>query len=173
MVMWYWSVDILFWQLSIDHIMILWMSTVKDVDLPRHAWDTPFLLIVCPTLPVQPVDEYVRTLGQLRDNQTKRGWPYSMSMGLWSHVAMSAKMFLQTFCYSVCKLGEFWTFKNLWRKFNKLTPGFYVPVLLLMITLSKRSGSTMMLFLWNRGPWMFMYLYTRIAWDRRRISDRH
>ena len=26
----------------------------------------------------------------------------------------------------------------------------------------------MMLFLWNRGPWIFVYLYTRIAWDRRR-----
>ena len=28
------------------------------------------------------VDAYVRTLGQSRDNQKKRGWPYSMSMGL-------------------------------------------------------------------------------------------
>ena len=38
------------------------MSNVKDVDLPRHALDTPpFLLIVCPTLPVKSVDEYVRT----------------------------------------------------------------------------------------------------------------
>ena len=59
------------------------MSNVKDVDLARHAWDTPpFLLIVSPTLPVQSVDAYVRTLGQSRDNQTKRGWPYSTSMGL-------------------------------------------------------------------------------------------
>ena len=24
----------------------------------------------------------------------------------------------------------------------------------------------MMLFLWNRGPWIFVYLYTRIAGDR-------
>ena len=30
----------------------------------------------------------------------------------------------------------------------------------------------MMLFLWNRGPWIFVYLYTRIACDRRRISGR-
>ena len=59
------------------------MSNVKDVDLPRHAWDTPpFLLIVSPTPPVQSVHEYVRTLGQSRDNETKGGWPYSMSMGL-------------------------------------------------------------------------------------------
>ena len=37
-------------------------SYIKDVDLPRHAWDTPpFLLIVSPTLPVQSVDAYVRT----------------------------------------------------------------------------------------------------------------
>ena len=67
------------------------MSYIKDVDLPRHAWDTPpFLLIVSPTPPIQSVDAYVRTyvrmyvrtLGQSRDNQTKRGWPYSMGMGL-------------------------------------------------------------------------------------------
>ena len=38
------------------------MSNAKDVDLPRHAWDTPpFLLIVSPTPPVQSLDEYVRT----------------------------------------------------------------------------------------------------------------
>ena len=62
MVMWYWSVAILFWQLSIDHIVNVLKSYIKDVDLPRHAWDTPpFLLIVSPTLPVQSVDEYVRT----------------------------------------------------------------------------------------------------------------
>ena len=49
------------------------MTNVKDVDLARHAWDTPpFLLIVSPTPPVQSVDAYVRTLGQSRDNQTKR-----------------------------------------------------------------------------------------------------
>ena len=68
-------------------LTILWMSYIKDVDLPRHAWDTPpFLLIVSPTPPIQSVDAYVctyvRTLGQSRDNQTKRGWPYSMSVGL-------------------------------------------------------------------------------------------
>ena len=38
--------------------------------------------IVSSTPPVQSVDAYVRTLDQSRDNQTKRGWPYSMSMGL-------------------------------------------------------------------------------------------
>ena len=38
------------------------MSNKKDVDLPRHAWDTPpFPLIVSPTPPVQSVDAYVRT----------------------------------------------------------------------------------------------------------------
>ena len=87
MVMGYWSVAILFWQLSIDHSVNVLKSYIKDVDLPRHAWDTPpFLLIGSPTPPVQSVDAYVRTyvltLGQSRDNQTKRGWPYSMSMGL-------------------------------------------------------------------------------------------
>ena len=58
-------------------------SFIKDVDLPRYAWDTPpFLLIVSPTPPVQSVDAYARTLGQSCDNQTKRGWPYSMGMWL-------------------------------------------------------------------------------------------
>ena len=52
-------------------------SHLKYVDLPRHVWDTPpILLIVSPTPPVQSVDAYVRTyvrtLGQSRDNQTKR-----------------------------------------------------------------------------------------------------
>ena len=62
MVMGYRSVAILFWQLSIDHIVSVLKSYIKDVDLPRHAWDTPpFLLIVSPTPPVQSVDAYVRT----------------------------------------------------------------------------------------------------------------
>ena len=43
-------------------LTILWMSYIKDVDLPRHAWDTPpFLLIVSPTPPIQSVDACVRT----------------------------------------------------------------------------------------------------------------
>ena len=42
----------------------------------------PSLLIVFPTPPLQSVDAYERTLGQSLDNQTKRGWPYSMSMRL-------------------------------------------------------------------------------------------
>ena len=76
MVMWYWSVAILFWQLSIDHIVNV---QYKRCGFARHAWDTPpFLLIVSPTPPVQSVNAYVRiyerTLGQSRDNQTKRGW---------------------------------------------------------------------------------------------------
>ena len=38
-------------------------SYIKDVDLPRHAWDTPpFLLIVSPTPPVQSVDAYARSI---------------------------------------------------------------------------------------------------------------
>ena len=39
-------------------LTILWMSySIKDVDLPRHAWDTPpFLLITSPTPPIQSVD---------------------------------------------------------------------------------------------------------------------
>ena len=59
MVMWYWSVAILFWQLPIDHFV---NAQIQDVDLPRHAWNTPpSLLTVSPTLPLQSVDAYVRT----------------------------------------------------------------------------------------------------------------
>ena len=47
-------------------LTILWMSNVKDVDLSRHAWDTPpFLLIVSPTPPVQSVDAYVRSVNHV------------------------------------------------------------------------------------------------------------
>ena len=43
-------------------IDILWMSNIKDVDLPKHAWNTPpFLFIVSPTPPVPFVDAYIRT----------------------------------------------------------------------------------------------------------------
>ena len=74
------------------------MSNVKDVDLPLHAWDTPpFLLVVSPTPLVQSVDEYVRTyvrkLGQSRDNQTKRDWPYPMSRGLCPAISDGEKAF--------------------------------------------------------------------------------
>ena len=47
-------------------LTILWMSYIKDEDLPTHAWDTPpFLLIVSPTLPVQSVDAYVRSVNHV------------------------------------------------------------------------------------------------------------
>ena len=80
----YCSVAILFWSCQLT---ILWMSYIKILyqrcGLAKTRWDTaPFLLIVSLTPPVQSVDAYVRAPGQSRDNQTKRGWPYSMSMGL-------------------------------------------------------------------------------------------
>ena len=59
-----WSCDTGQWLSCFDSCQLtkLWMSDVKDVNLPRHAWDTPpFLLLVSPTLPVQSLDEYVRT----------------------------------------------------------------------------------------------------------------
>ena len=46
---------------------------------------TPGLLILTPTSLLQSVDAYVHTYArsdQSPDNQTKRGWPCSMSMGL-------------------------------------------------------------------------------------------
>ena len=56
-----WQCDTGQWLSCFDscQLTILWMSNVKDVDLARHAWDTPpFLLIVSPTPPVQSVDAY-------------------------------------------------------------------------------------------------------------------
>ena len=42
------------------------MSYIKDVDLPRHAWDSPpFLLIASPTLPVQSVEAYVGSVNHV------------------------------------------------------------------------------------------------------------
>ena len=64
MVMWYWSVAILFWHLSIDHIV----NVQYKRHLPRHTWDTPpFLLIVSPTPPVQFVDActYIRSVNHM------------------------------------------------------------------------------------------------------------
>ena len=59
-----WQCDTGQWLSCFDscQLTISWMANVKDVDLLRHAWDTPpFLLIVSPTLPVQSVDAFVRT----------------------------------------------------------------------------------------------------------------
>ena len=72
MVMGYWSVAFLFWQLSIDHTVNVLKSYIKDVDLTRHAWDTPpFLLIVSPTPPVQSVDAYVRSVNHVTTKRKK------------------------------------------------------------------------------------------------------
>jgi len=65
-----WSWDTGQWLSCFDscQLTILWMSYIKDVDLPRHARDTPsFLFIASPTPPVESVDAYVRTLSQSRD----------------------------------------------------------------------------------------------------------
>ena len=56
-----WSWDTGQWLSCFDSckLTILWMTYIKYVDLPRHAWDTPpFLLIASPTPPVQSVDAY-------------------------------------------------------------------------------------------------------------------
>ena len=63
-----WQCDTSQWLSCFDscQLTILGMANVKDVDLPRHAWDTPpFLLIVSPTLPVQSVDAYVRSVSHV------------------------------------------------------------------------------------------------------------
>ena len=60
------------------------MSDVKDVDLPRHAWDTPpFLLIVSPTLPVQSLDEYVGTYVRSVNHVTTKRKDVDCILSVW------------------------------------------------------------------------------------------
>ena len=83
MVMGYWSVVILFWQLSIDHIVNVQCKRCGLAKTRLRHPSLPFDSLPYPTRTIcRRVRTYVRTLGQSRDNQTKRGWPYSMSMGL-------------------------------------------------------------------------------------------
>ena len=66
-----WSWDTGQWLSCFDscQLTILWMSYIKEVELPRHARDTPpFLVIVSPTPPVQSVDAYVCTYVTPRSN---------------------------------------------------------------------------------------------------------
>ena len=63
-----WSCDTGQWLSCFDscQLTILWMSNIQDVDLPRHAWDTPSsLLMVSPTLPLQSVDAYVSSVNHV------------------------------------------------------------------------------------------------------------
>ena len=79
MVMGYWSVAILFWQVSIDHIVnVLYKRCVLAKTRLRH----PSLPFDSFPYPIRTICRRVCTLGQSRDNQTKGGWPYSMSVGL-------------------------------------------------------------------------------------------
>ena len=99
--MWYWSVAILFWQLSIDDIVNgrykrygLAKTHLRHPSLPFHSLPYPTRTIR------RRVRTYKRTLGHSRDNQTKRGWPYSMSMGLCPTRASRAGAPLQRNLYS-------------------------------------------------------------------------
>ena len=83
MAMWYWLVAILFWQLLIDHIVNGQCKRCGFAKTRLRHPSLPFDSLPYPTRTIcRRVRTYVRTLGQSRDNQTKRGWPYSMSMGL-------------------------------------------------------------------------------------------
>ena len=79
MVMWYWSVAILFWQLSIDHFVNVQYTRCGLAKTRLRHPSLPFDSLPYPTL---AICRCVLTLGQSRDNQMKRGWPYFMSMGL-------------------------------------------------------------------------------------------
>ena len=77
--MWYWSVAILFWQLSIDHFVNVQHTRCG---LAKTRLRHPFLPFDSLPYPTLTIWRGVRTLGKSRDNQTKKGLPYSMSMGL-------------------------------------------------------------------------------------------
>ena len=67
MVMWNWSVAILFWQLSINHFVNV---QYNRSGLPRHAWHPPSSpLIVSPTPPLQSADAYVRSVNHVTTKQ--------------------------------------------------------------------------------------------------------
>ena len=78
MVIWYWSVAILFWQLSIDHIVNVQYKRCGFVKTRLRHPSLPFDSLPYPT---HTICRRVRTLGQSRENQTKRGWPYSVMWG--------------------------------------------------------------------------------------------
>ena len=83
MAMWYWSVAILFWQLSIDYIVNNQCKRCGFTKTRLRHPSLPFDSLPYPTRTIcRRVRMYVRTLNQSLDNQTKRAWPYSMSMGL-------------------------------------------------------------------------------------------
>ena len=92
MVMGYCSVAVLFWQLSIDLIVIV---QCKRCGLDRRAWDTPpFLLIVSPTPPVQSVDAYVRSVSHVttkRKEVDQNLWVWGLFHARFAHVGAPLK----------------------------------------------------------------------------------
>ena len=78
-----WSCDTGQWLSCFDSCQLtkLWMSNIQDLNLQTHLRhpSLPFDNLPYPTL---TICRRVRTLGQSRDNQNKRDWRYSMSMGL-------------------------------------------------------------------------------------------
>ena len=84
-----WQCDTGQWLSCFDscQLTILWMSNVKDVDLARHAWDTPpFLLIVSPTPPIQSVDAYVRTYVRSVNHVTTKWKEVDHILWVWGSV---------------------------------------------------------------------------------------
>ena len=79
MVMGHWSVAILFWQLSMDQILNVQCERCGLAKIRLRHPSLPFDSLPYPT---RTIRRHVRTLGQSRDNQTTRCWPYSMNMGL-------------------------------------------------------------------------------------------
>ena len=86
--MWYWSVAILFWQLLIDHIV---NGQCKRCGFAKTRLRHPSLPFDSLSYPTRTICTRVRTLCQPRDNQKKRGWPYSMSSPAKNVCACSTK----------------------------------------------------------------------------------
>ena len=69
------------------------MSYIIDVDLPRHAWDTPpFLLIASPTLPVQSVDAYIRTYVRLVNHVTTKRKEVDHIQWIWGSIQRALRV---------------------------------------------------------------------------------
>ena len=89
MVMGYWSVAILFWQLSIDHIV---NALCKRWGLAKTRLRHPSLPFESLPYPTRTICRRVRTyVRSVNHNQAKRDWPYSMSMGLCPTCASRAR----------------------------------------------------------------------------------
>ena len=111
MVMGYWSVAILFWQLSINRNVnvLCWRCGLAKTPL-RH-----------PSLPFDSLPYPTRTIcRRVRMYQTKRGWPHSISMRLCP---------TREPCYKVTTRDSWIIFSNYWPKAKLMLLNNYSTIL--------------------------------------------